>query len=64
MTENHEFQQRTKQIEVRYHWICEKVESNKFQVFYVSTKEMIADRLTQPHNLQLFKMFQVMIGLN
>ncbi len=29
LTENPEFQRRTKHIEVRYHWIREKIESNE-----------------------------------
>ncbi len=64
LTENPEFHRRTKHIEVRYHWIREKVESNKIQVSYVPTKDMIADGLTKPLNLQLFKKFRVMMGMN
>ena len=64
LTENPEFHRRTKHIEVRYHWIREKVESNEIHVSYVSTKDMIADGLTKPLNLQLFKKFRVMMGMN
>ena len=55
LTENPEFHRKTKHIELRYHWIQEKVESNKIQVSYLLTKDMIADELTKPLNLQLLK---------
>ena len=64
LTENPEFHLRTKQIEVRYHWIREKVESNKIQVSYVPTKDMITVGLTKPLNLPLFKKFRVMMEMN
>ena len=64
LTENPEFHRRTKHIEVRYHWIREKIELNEIQVSQVSTKDMVADGLTKPLNLQLFKKFRVMMGMN
>ena len=51
LTENLEFHQKTKHIEVWYHWIREKVESNEIQDSNILTKDMITDGLTKSLNL-------------
>ncbi len=47
LTENPEFHRKTKHIEVRWHWIREKVERNEIVILYISTKEMLAGGLTK-----------------
>lgn len=64
LTGNPEFYSKTKHIELQYHWICEKIESNKIPVSYILTKNMVANGLTKPLNLQLFKKFRVMMEIN
>lgn len=64
LTENPEFYRKTRYIEIRYHWICEKVKLNKIKVFYILTKDMIANRLMKPLNLKLFKKLQFKIWIN
>ena len=61
VSKNAEFHKRKKQIEIKWHWICELMESDRIKVEYISTKEMIADGLTQPLSGQLFKLFKDMI---
>ncbi len=63
LTENSEFHQKTKHIEVRWHWIREKVEQNEIVISYISTKEMLADGLTKALGLKIFKDFRRMIGM-
>lgn len=46
-TKNHKFHQKTKHIKIRCSLILKKVEQNKIPIFYISTKEMLVDRLTE-----------------
>jgi hypothetical protein len=41
------FQQRTKHIDVKFHWTQEMVEAGKISVTYVQTLSMQADGLTK-----------------
>ena len=43
LTENPKFYRKTKDIEVRWHRIREKVERKEILILYISTKEMLAD---------------------
>ena len=61
---NPKFHQRTKHIEVRYHWIREKVNSKEIAITYISTKEMVAGRLTKVLDPKQFRSFQAMIGMH
>jgi hypothetical protein len=47
LTRNPEHHQRTKHIDVIYHFIRERVESNEIDVIYIPTEEMTADLLTK-----------------
>jgi hypothetical protein len=48
MTENQRTHGRTKHIDVRWHWIREKVEENKLALHHVPGAELVADGLTKP----------------
>ncbi len=63
LTENPEFHRKTKHIEVRWHWIREKVERKEIAISYISTKEMLADGLTKALSPKIFKDFRRMIGM-
>ena len=43
ISKNAKFHNRTKHIDVRFHFIREKVLSNEVKVIYLSTEEMLAD---------------------
>ena len=64
LTANPEFHRRTKNIEVRHHWIREKVESKEIAITYISTKDMVADGLTKALDPKPFKEFRAMIGMH
>ena len=63
-TAHPEFHRRIKHIEVRHHWIREKVESRKIAITYISTKDMVADGLTKALDPKPFKAFRVLIGMH
>lgn len=48
MGENSTSSTRTKHIDVRYHYIREKVKKKKIRLVYVSTQDQLADMLTKP----------------
>ena len=48
MTENMVFQDKSKHIEVRYHYIWDMVHKGAVKLKHVPTKEQVADVLTNP----------------
>ena len=54
---------RTKHMEVRYHFVRERVESGELKIMYVPTDKQIADVLTKPlGTLQFNKLTGDMMG--
>ena len=54
---------RTKHIDIRYHFIREKVLRNEIILKYCATKDMIADILTKPLPKPSFQKLSEMMGL-
>ena len=48
MSENPVMHQRTKHIDIRHHFVRERVESGDIKLEYVPTEEQLADLLTKP----------------
>jgi hypothetical protein len=48
MTENHVFHDKSKHIEIQYHYIRDMVERGAIKLQYVGTDEQVADVLTKP----------------
>jgi hypothetical protein len=48
LSENPVFHQRTKHIDVKYHFVRERVESGEVKLVYVTTTDQLADLLTKP----------------
>ncbi|KAF1325884.1 hypothetical protein FI667_g8977, partial [Globisporangium splendens] len=48
LAKNPEFHKRTKHIDIRYHFVREKVEDGQVVLEYCPTQEMLADIMTKP----------------
>jgi hypothetical protein len=55
MTENHVFHDRSKHIEIHYHYICDMVQRGALKLLYVSTDEQVANVLTKPLSHEKFE---------
>jgi hypothetical protein len=63
MIENHVFHDRSKHIEIRYHYICDMVQRGALKLQYVSTDEQVADVLTKPLSRVKFEHFRDNLGI-
>jgi len=63
LVKNPEFHRRTKHINVRYHYIREKVNEGLFSLEYISSKEQIVDIKTKPTPRTWFNELREMLGV-
>jgi hypothetical protein len=63
MTENHVFHDRSKHIEIRYHYIRDLVQREALKLQYVSTNEQVVDVLTKPLSRVKFEHFRDKLGI-
>jgi hypothetical protein len=63
MTENHVFHDRSKHIEILYHYIRDMVERGALKLQYISTDEQVDDVLTKPLSRVKFEYFQDKLGI-
>jgi hypothetical protein len=61
--ENPEFHDRSKHIEMRYHYVRDMVQKNILSIHYVPTAEQTADILTKPLSLTKFVCFRDKLGV-
>ena len=53
----------TKHVEIKYHYICEQVELGSVEIFYVATKDQLADALTKNVPILVMERFRRGVGL-
>ena len=63
MTENHVLHDRSKHIEIRYHYIRDMVQRGGLKPLYVSMDEQAADVLTKPLSHVKFEHFRDKLGI-
>ena len=63
LSKNPKFHNRTKHIDVAYHFARERVISNELSVSYCPTEEMVADTMTKGLGRILFEKFRDMLGV-
>jgi hypothetical protein len=63
MTENPVFHDKSKNIEIRYHYIYDMVQRGFIKLQYVSTDEQVVDVLTKPLSCVKFEHFRDNLGI-
>jgi hypothetical protein len=63
MTENHVSHDKSKHIEIRYHYICDMVQRGATKLQYVRTDEKVVDVLTKPLSRVKFEHFRDKLGI-
>ncbi|GMF64476.1 unnamed protein product [Phytophthora fragariaefolia] len=64
LAKNPEFHKRTKHIDIRYHFVREKVEDSQVVLEYCSTKDMLADLMTKPITAVQFDFLRSKLGVH
>lgn len=63
VSKNPEFHKRLKHVDIKYHFIREKIKENIIDVTYISTNDQIADILTKPLGKSKFNKLRELMGL-
>jgi hypothetical protein len=63
MTENHVFHDKSKHIDIRYHYIHDMVQRGAIKLQYVSMDEQVVDVLTKPLSRVNFENFRDKLGI-
>ena len=63
LSEDPAFYARVKHFDIRYHFLRERVQSGDISLFYVNTKDNIADIFTKPLDTTAFTRLHVFLGL-
>jgi hypothetical protein len=63
LAKNPEFHKRTKHIDIRYHFVREKVEDGQVMLQYCPTQDMLADLMTKPISAPQFVALRTKLGV-
>ena len=63
LVKNPEFHQRTKHINIKYHFLREKYQDKEIEIVYTSTENQLADLFTKPLPTPRFNHLRKQIGV-
>ena len=63
MSENPVFHDKSKHIEIKYHYIRDMVQRGVMKLLYIATEEQIADVMTKPFARMKFEYFKERLGV-
>jgi hypothetical protein len=63
LSENPVFHDKSKHIEIKYHYIQDMVQKGAVELWYISTDEKIADILTKPLSRVKYEYFRDKLGV-
>jgi hypothetical protein len=63
MIENPVFHDKSKNIKIQYHYICDMVQRGTIKLQYVGTNEQVANVLTKPPSHVKFEHFRDKLGI-
>lgn len=63
LAKNPEFHKRTKHIDIRYHFVREKVENGQMVLEYCPTQDMLTDIMTKPITTAQFDALRTKLGI-
>jgi hypothetical protein len=63
LSENPVFHDHSKHIDIRYHFLRDRVQKGAIALEYIQTDQQVADILTKPLAKGKFKMFRERLGL-
>ena len=64
MSKNPKFHGRTKYVDIKCHFVRDKVENNEIMLKYCQTKGMVADTFTKALPKNQFERFRLMLGMS
>ena len=63
LSRNPKYHARTKHIDIRHHFLRDKVEKSEIELSYCPTEDMIADLLTKPLGKTRFQRLRGLMGV-
>ena len=63
LTKDQMFHERTKHIDIKYHFIRDQIEKGKLKVCKISTHDNLADMLTKPVPVAKFELCSSLVGI-
>ena len=63
LAKNRVFHERSKHIDVRYHFIREQVKENEVEVLHVKTIDQVGHIFTKPLKIDAFRKFKSLLGM-
>ena len=63
LVKNPHMHERSKHIDISYHFVRDLAEKRRLQITYIPTTEMVADGMTKPLQRVAFQKFKAQMGL-